>query len=100
LSMVCGPSDPMPSLWAVRLPFATTLLQRSRTLHVAVHTNISGYARPQYGSAAAGENQEQPHHPHSVLGYQNWRGVGGNTLAAWGPPKAQFDGPNKRETGD
>jgi hypothetical protein len=32
--------------------------QRSGGLQVAAHTKISCDARPQYGSAAAGENQE------------------------------------------
>jgi hypothetical protein len=36
----------------------TTLSQLSRDLHVAAHTKVSGYACPQDGSAAAGENQE------------------------------------------
>jgi hypothetical protein len=44
--------------------------QLSRDFHVAAHTKISGYARPQHRSTAAGENQEQPYHPHNALGYQ------------------------------
>jgi hypothetical protein len=45
-------------LEAVHFAMDTTFSQLSGDLHVASHTKVSGYACPQHGSAAAGENQE------------------------------------------
>ena len=58
-------------LETVRSPLHAAFFQRRRRLQVAAHTEVSGYARPQYSSTTAGKNQKPPHHPHNALAYQN-----------------------------